>query len=206
MILYVLIFSISFNFYLKLIMAAVSKHFSFEYHNCLIKAKSLLGAITADPTSIRFFYIIQISRRTMRTFSKYFNMKVCDIIRNSLETNSTWYLLKVFLLAFTVCTFAYILINIINAFFCQTHHFDDFVLLYLLNGVYFLLYFNFMCHFHTEILCHRLLKEKKQNKRWRVSREYRLVYRLQTSVQTVETKLKSHWITRWVTSKVKIEL
>ena len=63
--------------------------------------------------------------------------------------------------AFTVCTFVCILINIINAFFCQTHHFDDFVLLYLLNGVYFLLYFNFMCHFHTEILCHRLLKEKK---------------------------------------------
>ena len=38
-------------------------------------------AITADLTAIRFFYIIQISHRIMREFSKYFNMKVCDIIR-----------------------------------------------------------------------------------------------------------------------------
>ena len=30
--------------------------------------------------------------------------------------------------------------------------------------------------------------------------------RLQTSVKTVETKLKSHWINRWVPSNVKIEL
>ena len=39
----------------------------------------------------------------------------------------------------------------------------------------------------------------KQNKRWWVSR-------VQTSVQTVETKLKSHWINLWVPSNVKIKL
>ena len=43
----------------------------------------------------------------------------------------------------------------------------------------------------------QLLKE--QNKRWWVSR-------VQTSVQTVETKLKSHWINLWVPSNVKIKL
>ena len=30
--------------------------------------------------------------------------------------------------------------------------------------------------------------------------------RLQTSVNTVETKLKSHWINRWVPSDVRIKL
>ena len=70
--------------------------------------------------------------------------------------------------------------------------------------IFFLLYFNFMCHFHTEVLCRRLLKEQNKTKDDECGQEYRLV--CQCSVQTAETKLKSHWINWWVTSKVKNEL